>query len=71
MCVLCSQYEKEKMTSREILNAVGEMLDFTEDEEERAHLFGLVNQVLDDVENPLADMPEVISFDELSDEENS
>ena len=70
MCLLCLEWEKDRMTSREILNAVGEMLDFSEDDEERTHLFGLVERVLDTEATPDY-APEIISFDELSDEEGS
>ena len=70
MCLMCVEYEKGKMTSREVLNAVGEMLDFSEDETEKAHLFGLVERVLDTEEDMiLTDMPEIIGFDDLLSEE--
>ena len=70
-CLMCLEWEKGKMTNKEVLNAVGEMLDFSEDETEKAHLFGLVEKVLDKEEDMiLTDMPETIGFDDLLSEES-
>lgn len=51
MCLLCIQFEKEKMTTKEIVDAVGEMLEFEDDEEKRLHLFELINKVMDKEES--------------------
>jgi hypothetical protein len=71
MCVVCLQWEKEKLTNREALGAIGELLDFSEDDSERTHLFGLVEKILGKEDLILTDMPETITFDELSDEEGN
>jgi hypothetical protein len=47
MCYLCKEWVKESMTNQEVINAVGEMLEFENDEEKRLHLFELINKVMD------------------------
>jgi hypothetical protein len=71
MCLLCVQWEKEKMTSKETLSALGEMLDTEEDEKKREHLYDLADRVINK-EVPYSDMNsdylEDMDF-ELSDED--
>ncbi len=57
-CMLCVEYEKGKMTSRETLANIGEMIDSTDDEEKKAHLFELADKVI------TKDMP----FDEFDED---
>ena len=71
MCLLCVQWEKEKMTSKETLSALGEMLDTEEDEKKREHLYDLADRVINK-EVPYSDLNsdylEDMDF-ELSDED--
>lgn len=45
-CLLCIEYEKGKMTAKETLNNIGEMIDSTTDEEKKSHLFELADKVI-------------------------
>lgn len=47
MCIMCLEWEKGKMTSKEALSNIGEMMDSQKSEEEIKHLFDLANKVLD------------------------
>lgn len=66
MCQICLEWEKEKMTNKEALNAIGELLSDS-DEETKAHLFDLVNRVIDEEE--LADDSNTISFSDLDEDD--
>ena len=57
-CMLCVEYEKGKMTSKETLANIGEMIDSTDDEEKKANLFELADKVI------TKDMP----FDEFDED---
>ena len=46
MCVLCVEYQKGKMSTKELLSNAGEMINSESDEEKKAHLFGLVEKVI-------------------------
>lgn len=47
MCIICSEWQKGKMTSQEALANIGEMLDSGQSEEEVKHLFELADKVID------------------------
>ena len=66
MCRICVEWEKEKMTNKEALNAIGELLADS-DEETKTHLFELVNRVIDEEE--LADDSNTISFSDLDEDD--
>lgn len=46
-CMMCVEYEKGKMTSKEALNNIGEMIGSTTNEDEIAHLFELAGKIVD------------------------
>ena len=45
-CSLCVEYEKGKMTTRELLNNIGEMADLEQDQEKQKHLFDLADKAI-------------------------
>lgn len=45
MCLLCVEFEKGKMTTQEVLNNIGEMID-GKSEEEQKHLFELADRAM-------------------------
>lgn len=59
MCIICVDWEKGHLTSKEAFNAVGEVLGVTEDEKIIEHLLDLSNKILD------KDLPSVVVDEEL------
>lgn len=57
MCVVCKDWELGKLTAKEAFRNLGELINSTEDREERRHLFDLSNQLLDE-EVPLNETDE-------------
>ena len=47
MCMLCVEWEKGKLTSKEAMQALSEMLNTEEDETKLAHLFELSDKIID------------------------
>lgn len=47
MCVVCFEYEKGKLTSKEAMDALVEMLESENDEDKVQHLFELANKIVD------------------------
>ena len=67
MCYLCTEYEKGKLTDKEAMKALGEMLVTEEDQDKKEHLFEVANKILDK-ENPFKeweDYEETGVLDEL------
>lgn len=52
MCLVCTDWEKGKMTSKEAMNALGELLRV--DDGKQAHYYSVVGRILDK-EVPLKD----------------
>lgn len=69
MCVLCTEWQKGTMTNKEALAAIGEIVITETDHEKRDHLFNLANRVVDK-EEELTDSLDIISMDDLKEEEN-
>ena len=57
MCKVCVEWEAGKLTNKEALNALGEMIKSTEDEKKSKHYYSVVDKVLDK-EVPMADTNE-------------
>lgn len=57
MCKVCVEWEAGKLTSKEALNALGEMMRAEEDEKKSNHYLRAVDKVLDK-EVPMADTNE-------------
>lgn len=55
MCMLCVEWEKRKITTKEAFGAIGEMLSATKDAKQIKHLTDLSNKILDE-EVPFADI---------------
>lgn len=47
MCYFCAQYEKSKLTTKEAMNAIGELLQNETDQEKINHLLEVTNGILD------------------------
>jgi hypothetical protein len=56
MCIVCTEWEKGKLTSKEALRNLGEMIG-TGTEKEKEHFFKVSEKILDK-EVPLADADE-------------
>lgn len=72
MCLICLEWEKEKMTSKEALQALGEIAINSTDEAEVTHMFELANKILDKEENFDDDEGglDIISFEDLYEEDS-
>lgn len=46
MCYLCIEYEKQRLTSKEAFNAIGEMISIAKDMEQIKHLEELSEKIL-------------------------
>ena len=68
--MLCAEWEKGKMDVKEVLNAVGEMLDSETEDTKRKHLFELANKVIDkeipydDFDDNLDDLYDLDDFED-------
>jgi hypothetical protein len=69
MCLLCVQWEKEKMSNQEAIDAIGEILITEEDAEKRDHLFNLINRVMDKEDEIRDNQLETISFDDIDEDD--
>jgi len=47
MCLICSDWEKEKLTVKEAMRNIGEILSGTTDPEKIEHLIDLSGRILD------------------------
>lgn len=47
MCVICVEWQAGKLTSKEAFRNLGEIINSTDDEETKFHLFGLSEKILD------------------------
>jgi hypothetical protein len=47
MCQLCVEWEKQRLTAREALSAIGEMINTAKTEEQVDHLFELSDRIMD------------------------
>lgn len=54
MCIVCLDWEKGKLTNKEAMKNLGEMLNSTKDDGIRDHLFGLSNKIIDSEFPPIA-----------------
>lgn len=52
MCLVCKSWEMGKLTSKEAMNAIGELLNTSDDEAQRTHMFEVAEKILD------SEMPE-------------
>lgn len=59
MCVVCLDWEKGKLTSKEALRNLGEMIQSSSKEEEAVHYFEVVEKIMD------KEVPEVSSDGDL------
>jgi len=57
MCLLCVQWEKDKLTNEEAFGAIGEMLSTEKDEDKIKHLIELSGKILDK-ESPFSEWDE-------------
>lgn len=46
MCLICIEWEKEKLTNHEALRAVGEISMFSKDEKQKEHLEELTDKII-------------------------
>jgi len=46
MCIICSDWERGKMTNQEALANIGEMLDSEDSEEKKEHLLKLADNII-------------------------
>lgn len=46
MCQLCVEYNKGNMTTKELLNNIGELVDSEKDEDNQKHLFELADKAI-------------------------
>lgn len=47
MCRICVEWEQGKLTSKEAFRNIGEAINTTDSDNEREHLFGLSERILD------------------------
>lgn len=66
MCMVCVEYRKGKMTSKEALNNIGEMIQSAGSEEEVMHLWSIANDIVDK-ELPFENWEDSDKFGNLSD----
>jgi hypothetical protein len=59
MCVICIEWEKGKLTTKEAYRNMGEVLSTTEDEEQKNHLFELSEKLLE------SELPKTTSDEEV------
>ena len=59
MCVICTEWQMGKLTSKEAMRNLGEILVNAEDEQIREHLFDLSNKIID------SEFPETLVNEEL------
>ncbi len=57
MCILCVEWEKNKMTSQEVYKAIGEMINTSKDKAQAAHLQELSDKIMEK-ELPLTEADE-------------
>jgi len=69
MCLLCTQWELEKMSNKEAISAVGEILFTEENEENRKHFFDLINRIIDK-EEELKNDENTIFLEDLDEEDS-
>lgn len=48
MCRICVEWELGKLTTKEAFRNLGELINSTDDEETKDHLFDLSNKLLDE-----------------------
>lgn len=46
MCILCTEWEREKITSKEAFRAIGEMLTTSKDKDQIKHLEELSEKII-------------------------
>jgi hypothetical protein len=47
MCIVCAQWEAGKLTSKEALRNLGEMIGSSDDEEKTGHYFEACDKIID------------------------
>jgi hypothetical protein len=57
MCIVCRDWQLGRLTSKEALRNLGEMIFASEDKEEQAHLWEISEKILDN-EVPISDTDE-------------
>jgi hypothetical protein len=47
MCLICSEWELGKLTNKEALRNLGEMIDFEENEQKKEHFLKTAERIID------------------------